>query len=258
MTFQTTGPPKNRRTGEKEVVTVSEATLHLKLFSVVTALALTVALVYYSGGYDSSLLDSLLPGQTENHGAPPPKPKRIIKKYAKKQQPVSSPPEELTFFDTLADPALKKYVGLDGKIKGRQLYPKNAVSTGAQKPDRNPPPPKTALPKHTPNVSPTVISPSRKVTASLDAVDVSRDNANYKFAVQANSFETFDQAIDLVKKLQLQGYPAYLSAFEPSERSGIWYRVFLGRFADRGKALQTARKARTEEGLTPKVIMDKE
>jgi len=229
--------------------------LHLKLFSVLAALALTGALVYYSGGYDSSLLDSLLPGHAGSHDTPPAKAKRILKKYAKKRQPVS---EEFTFFETLSDPALEKYVGLDGKIEGRRSSPGNSASTGAAEPDGNPTSAKPALRSDGANASRTLAPSSTHATASPDTAGLSTNNAGHKFTVQASSFKKFERAADLLKRLRTRGYPAYLSAFEPLESGGVWYRVFLGRFADRGKAYRVAEKARTEEGLTPMVVMDKE
>ena len=191
------------------------------------ALILTGGLVYYSGGFDFSLFDFLLPQEDARVRllVPPVKQTLNSKKSAKKHQKVSSLADELTFFETLSDSAFEKYVGLDGKIKNQVVSVKKNFST-------------------------------LKTTANTR--NGKKEHVKKIFAVQASSFKRLDRASKLVEKLKKKGYPAYFSTFRSYKDNYLWYRVFLGKYDEHPKAIKVAEKARAEEDLNPMIIFKKE
>ncbi len=68
------------------------------------------------------------------------------------------------------------------------------------------------------------------------------------YSVQVGSFRKVEQAYRLQHQLVKKGYQARIS-LSIVEGKGAWYRVRVGRYADRGSANQTARRLQTKEKI---------
>ncbi len=66
------------------------------------------------------------------------------------------------------------------------------------------------------------------------------------YSIQVGSFRKVEQAYRLQDELLRKGYQARIG-FSIVEGKGGWYRVRVGRFADRGSANRTARRLQKKE-----------
>ena len=149
------------------------------------------------------------------------KPKFIRDKVAK----AASDKPIYTFFETLNDPTMTRYVGLNGKL----LPPveKQVESEPLAKPEI----------KHDRNIrTPTEIW------------------GRPRYAVQVSSFRVAGRAGALKMHLQEKGFDAFLMQAELADHAGTWHRVFLGRYADEEKAQEAARMARSLYNLNAVVV----
>ena len=215
-------------------------TFHVKFVSVFTAMVLTLALVCSTS--DRFSLRSFTPIQLI--AEEPPSLKPAAKKPSGVQQ--VSQDSDYSFFETLLDPKLQKYVGLKGKVevfskrKTEKIKPSGRedewVLVGS--------PFGVIKQNATPNI------------ANIEVQKKELDPVLDSFLVQVASFKNRIHARSLVKKMKAKGYDAFLKKNET--KSGLsWYRVYLGRFREKNKAIEIARKVRLSERVEPIVVLQR-
>jgi len=147
------------------------------------------------------------------------KPKNMKDKQALVESGISTP-EDFTFFNTLDDPAMMKYLGLNGSIaslKDENYYKSN---------DLNPRVNGSPASKITQPVSDNIpISGARKINGQNKTKPSTQG-----FVVQVGSFQEFQRADDLKNKLINSDYPAFISSNWVEEKGQSLHRVFVGTF----------------------------
>ncbi len=165
-------------------------------------------------------------------------------------------PEEFTFFETLNDSAMVKFVGLKGGVVPRQEERKEKestpVSTESSKvrnpsPHREPNPAAKADPGSAPP-PPEAVSPLSRPSETVE-----RDSAD-RYRVQVGSFRKLDRARFLMNRLRERRYPAYLTQVLLPQKGGLWHRVIVGDYPDLETAQTTARTLRKRESLNPAIV----
>jgi len=172
---------------------------------------------FFSGGESSSVI--------KKESAV--KPKSIVKK-SEALGPVSY---EFTFFETLEDKTMTKYVGLNGEMLPVSL-------------------PERPVRSHSKIVEPAKLEPNENVKA----IEGKKPPMLPRFAVQVSSFRDVKMASALKMKLQKKGFDAYLMEIELPNDGGKWHRVFLGQYVDEALARKAAERARQEYKINAAVI----
>lgn len=206
--------------------------------------------------------------------AHPVKPENFRERFGNTQK--SSEEEPFTFFETLNDTSLEKFVGLDGKIHSKET-PAIAATASETKESVSSLPAVSHTPEPKVSVSPAVgATPAPKTSASshpqasVGASDSGKPKDTAKsvrqlldelsdvpgFAVQVSSFREIEKAVALKDYLVKKGYPVFLTTARLAEGGGAWHRVMLGRYKDWETANQAAAKARSEEKLNAVVIRE--
>ena len=157
------------------------------------------------------------------------KPKFLINK-AEALKPVS---HQFTFFETLNDRTMTKYVGLHGEMLPVSS-PAKPVSLFKQK-----------------NISSLIVKPSESDQKSKTLNIIRKEkqpspSTLHRFFVQVSSFRNQKKAGALKTKLQEKGFDSFLIETELSNNKGKWYRVFLGKYSDEELAAKDAERARKE------------
>ena len=174
----------------------------------------------------------------------PVKPKNMKEKQALVESG-SSNDEEFTFFDTLSDPSMSKFVGLNG-----------SVADPAQVANDTPPGPTSArgdvdIISQTKNSdSENLLSPVAENSETVK-VEVGKrvESVVSGFALQVGSFHQLERASLLKEKLVKKGYPVFVVTVRIAGKDEVWHRVFIGSFLDRETAAVTARKVKQAEKL---------
>lgn len=167
------------------------------------------------------------------------KPKFIRDKVAQ----VASDKQVYTFFETLNDPTMTRYVGLNGKLLPAVLPLERTVIVPAKSTATIPPVEKQV--KSEPLAEPEI---------KLDRNIRTENEGRPRYAVQVSSFRDAGRAGALKMRLQEKGFDAFLMQAELANHAGTWHRVFLGRYADEEKAQEAARLARSEYKLNAVVV----
>jgi hypothetical protein len=173
---------------------------------------------FFSGGENSSVVKKVSVV----------KPKSIVNK-SEALGPVS---HQFTFFETLEDKTMTKYVGLHGEMLPVSL-PERPVALS-----------------HSKIVETAQLKPKEKVKA----IEGKQLPMLPRFAVQVSSFRDVKMASALKMKLQKKGFDAYLMEIELPNDGGKWHRVFLGQYVDEALARKAAERARQEYKLNAAVI----
>jgi hypothetical protein len=155
------------------------------------------------------------------------KPKSIVDK-SEALGPVS---HQFTFFETLEDKTMTKYVGLHGEMLPVSL-------------------PERPVRSHNKIVEPTKL----ELKKNVKAIEEKKPPMLPRFAVQVSSFRDVKMASALKMKLQKKGFDAYLMEIEFPNHGGKWHRVFLGQYVDEAVARKAAERARQEYKLNAAVI----
>ena len=189
------------------------------------------------------------------------KPKSFFKQV-KDVMPAPVKKYDYTFFETLEDVNLERYVDLDGKVKvmkktvhswvddvGKVIHEPKILLASYKDPEEKSEKstsyediinklddlmkeePKKRV---TPPVAPTG-SAKKAVTPSV----ISRKH----YRIQVSSFRKMSHARALESKLQKKGYSAFIKSVEVSKAKGTWYRVFLGEYQTEASARAAAQKA---------------
>jgi len=157
------------------------------------------------------------------------KPKSIVNK-AEALRPVS---HQFTFFETLKDKTMTKYVGLHGEMLPVSL-------------------PARPVRSHSKVIEPTKLEPKKNIKTTV--ADEKKPLILPRFAVQVSSFRDVKMASVLKMKLQKKGFDAYLTEIELPNHGGVWHRVFLGQYTDEALARKAAELARQEHKLNAVVV----
>ena len=165
------------------------------------------------------------------------KPKFLINK-AEALKPVS---HKFTFFETLNDKTMTKYVGLNGEIlpvsspaKPVHLFKKKSIPRLVVEPAKSDLKSKTLK----------IAQEEKKLSQST----------LIRFFVQVSSFRNQKKAGALKIKLQEKGFDSFLIEKELPNHEGKWYRVFLGKYSDEELAVKDAGRARKEFRLNAVVV----
>ena len=200
------------------------------------------------------------------------KPKSFFNKM-KDVMPAPVKQYDYTFFETLEDVDLERYVDLDGKVKvmkktvhswvdevGKVIHEPRILLASYKDPEEGKVKPVSSyediinelddLMKEKPkkkSVPPVTRSskPKRSSGVSSDSSKrASRSTPSFKsYMVQVSSFKKLSHARSMESKLQQKGYPAFVKSVEVSKAKGVWYRVFLGKYQTEANARAVAQKA---------------
>ena len=166
------------------------------------------------------------------------KPKDFNRKY-KSVEPQGLIKDEYTFFNTLHDPSMQKFVGLEGVVEK-----KNEVANGKL----------MALDLNKMN-SQDIKLKDPIVENNIESINKKLDTGNKNnkikpgFSVQVGSFQKIELAEILETDLEAKGYPVYVESAFINEKSEVWYRVFVGRFSTKIEAEKIGIKVKEVEGL---------
>ena len=166
------------------------------------------------------------------------KPKDFNGKY-KSLEPQGLIKDEYTFFNTLHDPSMQKFVGLEGVVEK-----KNEVANGKL----------MALDLNKMNSQDIKLKDpivENNIESINKKLDTGKKNNKIKpgFSVQVGSFQKIELAEILETDLEAKGYPVYVESAFINEKSEVWYRVFVGRFSTKIEAEKIGIKVKEVEGL---------
>ena len=147
------------------------------------------------------------------------KPKNMKDKQALVESGISTP-EDFTFFDTLDDPAMKKYLALNGSIVS--LKDENYYKSNDLIPRVNGSPASKVTRPVSGNIS---ISGARKLKGQKQT-----EPSTAGFVLQVGSFQEFQRADDLKNKLIDSDYSVFISSTWVEEKGRALHRVFVGTF----------------------------
>jgi cell division septation protein DedD len=162
------------------------------------------------------------------------KPKSIVNK-TQALGPVS---HQFTFFETLKDKTMTKYVGLHGEMLPVSLPAKPVRS-------------------HSEIIEPAKLEPKKNIKTRENVAEEKKPPMLPRFAVQVSSFRDVKMASALKMKLQKKGFDAYLTEIALPNHGGRWHRVFLGQYVDEALARKAAERARQEHKLNAVVVKKK-
>jgi len=166
------------------------------------------------------------------------KPKNMKDKQALVESGISTP-EDFTFFDTLNDPAMKKYLALNGSIvslKDENYYKSN---------DFNPRVNGSPVSKVTQPVSGNIpISGARK-----HKVQYQTEPSTPGFVLQVGSFQEFQRADDLKNKLINSDYSVFIASILEEEMGQTLHRVYVGTFLKKIDAEKAAVEIKESEKI---------
>ena len=166
------------------------------------------------------------------------KPKNMKDKQALVESGMGKP-EDFTFFDTLEDPAMKKYLGLNGSIvslKDENYYKSN---------DLNPRVNGSPASKVTQQVSGNIpISGAGKIKGQNQT-----EQSTQGFVVQVGSFQEFQRADDLKNKLINSDYSVFIASILEEEIGQTLHRVYVGTFLKKIDAEKAAVELKESEKI---------
>jgi len=173
--------------------------------------------------------------------------------------------QDFTFFDTLDDVNLVRYVNLNGTVveKGASGTPTKVKPPQEPKIITPQPPQSLSTPEVVPIPKPKIEKLKSPALVKLEKIQgekkggihipVALTGQNKTFRVQVSSFRESDMARSLEAHLKTKGYPAFYKAVTLAEK-GTWYRVYLGEYAEKKDAQKTAQLARERDRLKPVII----
>jgi sporulation related protein len=213
------------------------------------------------------------------------KPKSFFRKV-KDVIPAPVKQYDYTFFETLEDVDLERYVDLDGKVKvmkktvhswvdevGKVIHEPRILLASYKEPDEGSSKPsssyediihrlddlmkekpkKKAAPRTSPPSSSKRSSPPK--VSSDSAKRTAPTTPSFKpYMVQVSSFKKLSHARSMESKLQRKGYSAFVKSVEVSKTKGIWYRVFLGKYQTEANARAAAQEAQRRHHLKTLVL----
>jgi len=204
----------------------------MRLISLVYFILATFSVFYFEDGLGADFFQNWSKQQPVRKKISAVKPKFLVNK-AEDLKPVSP---KFTFFETLKDKTMTKYIGLNGEVlplslpsKPRSFREKKLVKIKIQ-----------------PNEL-------RQVEENIKIQKKTEGKAS-KFALQVSSFRNEKKAGLLKTDLQKKGFDAFLRVAELPKHGGKWYRVFLGQYSDQDLARKDAERARREHKLNSVIV----
>ena len=170
------------------------------------------------------------------------KPKNMKDKQALVEFGISTP-EDFTFFDTLDDPAMKKYLALNGSIVS--LKDENYYKSNDLIPRVNGSPASKVTRPVSGNIS---ISGARKLTGQKQT-----EPSTAGFVLQVGSFQEFQRADDLKNKLINSDYSVFIASILEEEMGQTLHRVYVGTFLGKIDAEKAAVEIKESEKIEPLV-----
>lgn len=182
---------------------------------------------------------------------------------------------DYTFFETLQDVDLDRYVDLDGNVKvmkktvhswvdevGKVIDEPRIILASYKEPEAGgetssssyqdiidklddlmkKKPKKATPPSVSTRPAKRVAPPVRPGSSAKREVPAVQHVTPYM--VQVSSFKKLSHARSLESRLKKKGYPAFVMSVKISEDKGRWYRVFLGKYPTEANARQAAKKAK--------------
>jgi cell division protein FtsN len=142
----------------------------------------------------------------------------------------SAPEFEYTFFKTLISSKDNSFPGL------KKSHNQKTIPSKVSKPRK---------------VSPKPPNLKEKVVKKAPVIPNSKlhDEESLDYMVQVSSFRELTGAELMKSKLIANGYPAFLLRVEIPDK-GIWYRVYLGKYAKKEEAVIAAESAKTRDKLS--------
>jgi len=137
---------------------------------------------------------------------------------------------ELKFYEILKDP---KPDAVQIQVEANNLKPEPPQIAKAPEP----PPAAVAKP---------VLETVRQASAQQAPLPSS---AGMSYTIQVASLRTFEDADQMVKRLQKKGYPSFQTAIDIAGK-GRWYRVRVGSFQDRTEAQKTMERLKNDKFQT--------
>ena len=165
------------------------------------------------------------------------KPKNMKDKQALVESGISTP-EDFTFFDTLNDPAMKKYLALNGSIvslKDENYYKSN---------DFNPRVNGSPVSKVTQPVSGNI-----PISGAIKHKGQTQTEPTPGFVLQVGSFQEFQRADDLKNKLINSDYSVFIASILEEEMGQTLHRVYVGTFLKKIDAEKAAVEIKESEKI---------
>ena len=166
------------------------------------------------------------------------KPKNMKDKQALVESGISTP-EDFTFFDTLDDPAMKKYLALNGSIVS--LKDENYYKSNDLIPRVNGSPASKVTRPVSGNIP---ISGARKLTGQKQT-----EPSTAGFVLQVGSFQEFQRADDLKNKLINSDYSVFIASILEEEMGQTLHRVYVGTFLKKIDAEKAAVEIKESEKI---------
>ena len=164
------------------------------------------------------------------------KPDNIKQKQAL-MKPESIDMDKLTFFETLVDPLMRKFVGLNGSIiLGPQEVANDKTSDFVSRDKKSSTPQPASM-----DAKETLSSEAQKQAESLES----------GFVLQVGSFHKVEGANLLKNNLGKKGYPVFVEEVRMPGSNKTLYRVFVGKFVDKRVAEKTAISLKEIENIDP-------
>jgi len=166
------------------------------------------------------------------------KPKNFNKTY-KSVEPQGLIKDEYTFFNTLHDPSMQKFVGLEGiVVKSNEVSSDKLMALALNKANSR------DIKLNDPIVKNNIQSINKNNQTSEK-----NKNIIPGFSIQVGSFQKIELAELLEIGLENKGYPVYVESALINEKGQVWYRVFVGRFSTKIEAEKIGIKIEEVEGL---------
>ena len=150
-----------------------------------------------------------------------------------------STPEDFTFFDTLDDPAMKKYLALNGTIVS--LKDENYYKSNDLIPRVNGSPASKVTQPVSGNTS---ISGAKKIKGQKQT-----EPSTAGFVLQVGSFQVFQRADDLKNKLINSDYSVFIASILEEEIGQTLHRVYVGTFLKKIDAEKAAVELKESEKI---------
>ncbi len=176
------------------------------------------------------------------------KPKSLRENLTKVPTPSDEP--VYSFFETLNDTTMTRYVGLNGELLPALLPPEKSVAPVVpvkKKVVWVPPVEKKEQPQP-------LVKSKGKPDLNKETLSSPEIKDLPAYTVQVSSFRNAKSAGALKMRLQKKGFDAFLMETVLAEPGGTWHRVFLGRYADEQKAQEAARLAKSQYKLNAVVV----
>ena len=152
--------------------------------------------------------------------------------------PSSIDENRFTFFDTLDDPSMSKFIGLNEKVIDPQKTT-NKISNLAPETKKI-----NILQSDIVNAKKSLNSVAYKIETRKQSEPLASG-----FVLQVGAFKTLERAILLKNNLNKKGYSASLTVARMSDAGEVLHRVVIGSFTERKFAVKTAIRVKQLENL---------